>query len=346
MRTSFSHQHSASLALAYAESELARGGNEAATRALHVLAWLGVGGPFTPFRAPGKGVPAAAVFKADTVLQARRGFQSQLSQMLSASASFDAKAGAVVSAAALFEELLPGLAAANEAVGAVTGKGSGVGAAMALYQHAVDAVPVEAQTMNAAMENLRVKQCDMLLAHSSSRHPAVTPGQTRAALLQALEVYPYSGRLLGMLAECEQRGHTLSRLRLHLTKRCQDTPAALLWLMAIKAEAVLPAGSHRVQALFEQAVSEKSGQHFPLLWRCYMSYEMHRGRLDAARRVMLRAVHTCPGAKPLWLDGLHFLAEQMPGTERKDLLQLMTAKGLHIRTDTYEILLKTAAQAP
>lgn len=40
--------------------------------------------------------------------------------------------------------------------------------------------------MNAAMENLRVKQCDMLLAHSSSRHPAVTPGQTRAALLQVI----------------------------------------------------------------------------------------------------------------------------------------------------------------
>lgn len=60
-------------------------------------------------------------------------------------------------------------------------------------------------------------------------------------------MFPYSGRLLGMLAECEQRGHTLSRLRLHLTKRCQQTSAALLWLMAIKAEAVLPAGSHRVQ---------------------------------------------------------------------------------------------------
>ena len=50
-----------------------------------------------------------------------------------------------------------------------------------------------------------------------------------------------------MLAECEQRGHTLSRLRFHLTKRCQDTSAALLWLMAGKAEAVLPAASHRVQ---------------------------------------------------------------------------------------------------
>ena len=37
---------------------------------------------------------------------------------------------------------------------------------------------------------------------------------------------------------------------------------------------------------------------------------------------------------------------QMPGTDRKDLMQLMTAKGLHIRTDTYETLLKTAARAP
>ena len=38
------------------------------------------------------------------------------------------------------------------------------------------------------------------------------------------------------------------------------------------------------------------------------------------------------------------LLVQMPGTERQDLLQLMTAKGLRIRTDTYEILLKKAAE--
>ena len=61
MQGSSSHQHSASLALAYAESELARGGNEAPTRALHVLAWLGTGGPFTPFKAPGKGTELIAI---------------------------------------------------------------------------------------------------------------------------------------------------------------------------------------------------------------------------------------------------------------------------------------------
>ena len=50
-----------------------------------------------------------------------------------------------------------------------------------------------------------------------------------------------------MLAECEQRAHTLSRLRLHLRSLCKEKSAAMLWLMAIKAEAMLPAGSHRVQ---------------------------------------------------------------------------------------------------
>ena len=65
------------------------------------------------------------------------------------------------------------------------------------------------------------------------------------------------------------------------------------------------------QALLEQAVEDKAGQHFPLLWRCYLSYELQRGHADAARRVLLRAIHTCPGTKALWLDGFHFLSEQV-----------------------------------
>ena len=56
MQASSSQHHAASLALAYGESELSRGGNEAPMRALHVLAWLGSGGPFMPFKPPGKGI--------------------------------------------------------------------------------------------------------------------------------------------------------------------------------------------------------------------------------------------------------------------------------------------------
>ena len=56
MQASSSQHHAASLALAYGESELSRGGNEAPMRALHVLAWLGSGGPFMPFKPLGKGI--------------------------------------------------------------------------------------------------------------------------------------------------------------------------------------------------------------------------------------------------------------------------------------------------
>ena len=54
-----SQQHAASLALAFAECELRRGGNEARPRAMHVLACLGNGGLFTAFKAPAKGVPTS-----------------------------------------------------------------------------------------------------------------------------------------------------------------------------------------------------------------------------------------------------------------------------------------------
>ena len=39
------------------------------------------------------------------------------------------------------------------------------------------------------------------------------------------------------------------------------------------------------------------------------------------------------------------LTLQMPGRERKDLVDLMAAKGLKLRTDTYEILLNTTSLA-
>ena len=38
--------------------------------------------------------------------------------------------------------------------------------------------------MNAALEGLQLRRCTMLLAYSQTRSAAVTPGQTRQALLQ------------------------------------------------------------------------------------------------------------------------------------------------------------------
>ena len=89
------------------------------------------------------GLSALSLFTPDAILQARRGFQSQLSTTLLAAANFNATSAAVVSTAALFEELLPNLAAGSGPVGQAVGQGSGIAAAIALYQHAIDTVPVE-----------------------------------------------------------------------------------------------------------------------------------------------------------------------------------------------------------
>ena len=65
--------------------------------------------------------------------------------------------------------------------------------------------------------------------------------------LQALQVYPRSATLAGMLADCERRAHTASRLRRELGLMCEETAAVALWLLALRSEALLPAGAHRVQ---------------------------------------------------------------------------------------------------
>ena len=43
---------------------------------------------------------------------------------------------------------------------------------------------MQAHAMSAAVEGLQLRRCAMLLAYSNSRHPAISPGQTRQALLQ------------------------------------------------------------------------------------------------------------------------------------------------------------------
>ncbi len=66
-----------------------------------------------------------------------------------------------------------------------------------------------------------------------------------------------------------------------------------------------------MQRLFERAVNHKQTRQSPLLWRCYLAYELHRGRPESARRIMLRAVHACTWCKALWLDGIQALAHQV-----------------------------------
>ncbi|KAK9818916.1 hypothetical protein WJX81_005554, partial [Elliptochloris bilobata] len=346
-------RHAAPLALAAAEAELRRIAGAAADRypdsaptgvaagvprALHLLAWLGSGGPYERMRTGAKGAPAELP-DAARLLEARRGFQAMLSARLgeggspSTADAYPAAACeglppstvAVVAAAALFERLLP-------AAGAKLG---GWGAAAAVYEQALAAAPLS----SAAHEELAERHCALLAEAAAAGAPGFTPGRVHCALHAALEVYPHSPALLGALASAELRARTGARLRRALAAAAAAAPGVATALLALRCEAALPAAGHRVQALLERAVATPATRGSPLLWRVYIAHELAAGRPDAARRVFLRGVHACAWAKALWLDGLVRARGALVPRERAELLEVARERGVRVRTDVYEALL-------
>lgn len=67
------------------------------------------------------------------------------------------------------------------------------------------------------------------------------------------------------------------------TTPCQPRPLQVwLAMLAVEVGSRSPGGA--VAATLERAVSHPSGRACPLLWRCYLRFEWHRGRRDAVRR--------------------------------------------------------------
>jgi hypothetical protein len=84
--------------------------------------------------------------------------------------------------------------------------------------------------------------------------------------------------------------------------------------------------------------------HCAGLWQQYMQYELGLGRLDAARKLFLRAVHAVPGAKGLWLSGFGGVCAGLQPRECSGLLNVMLEREVVVRTDVYEVLLAALAE--
>jgi hypothetical protein len=80
------------------------------------------------------------------------------------------------------------------------------------------------------------------------------------------------------------------------------------------------------------------------LWQQYIQHELGLGRLDAARKLFLRAVHAMPGAKGLWLSGFGAVCAGMQPRECSGLLNVMQEREVMVRTDVYEVLLAAMAE--
>jgi hypothetical protein len=291
--------------------------------ALRALAWLGAGGGVGLGGGGGKGASAAAAaaLTPEELLAARRGYQGALPEVLRrGAAGFDAAAGAVVAAAAAFEQVAG-------AAGGGAGASAGVKAALALYEQVLAALlpPAGAESVDAtaALEAACVQRCALAAAAAARALPAAPPAAARAAALAALRRFPASTPLLRLLTRVELGGHAVAALRRELRILLAERPSPQVWLALAAVEVATASPADAVRAALERAAASPEGGACPLVWRARVRWEAARGRPDAARRAFLRAVGTCPWSKALWADGLAALNGHAPPEELNEYLSVM-----------------------
>lgn len=190
-----------------------------------MLKWLGCGAiDYKPFQGGSTRQPSPEEASEEgggtRLVAARRGLQDWIGHCLAAAATAGAGAAsdgedgcngtsaaaidsasaaqglpALVAAAALLEEVLPGVAPALSPGGAA----AGVRAASRIYSQVAEAVPASYRAGSAMFEGLGVRHCRLLTSGCLARVPAVTPRVARDAVLQALQLWPHNGELPALL---------------------------------------------------------------------------------------------------------------------------------------------------
>lgn len=303
------------LYLWYSEMELANGlsGEQESTfRALHILSCLGSGIAYTSYQ----GRPSSTL-----LLRAHQGFKERINYVRSSWAQhgIDESSIALICSAALFEELTAGWVAGVEVI-----------------SNALSMVLPEKKSRSNQLELL----FNYLLKMLQKYHPQATFSKVLQNLSAGFEIYPFNPDLFCCLVHLGNLYTVPNKLRQIFDELFQKKPSVILWLFSLSYELSRGAPQHRIHGLFERALASDNLRSSVLMWRCYISYEIHISNFPAARRVFFRAIHACPWSKMLWLDGFQKLHNIITAKELMDLQEVMRDKELNLRTDIYEILLQ------
>ncbi|BBN07353.1 hypothetical protein Mp_4g03110 [Marchantia polymorpha subsp. ruderalis] len=308
------------LYLAYADLELARSSCGADTgaeqRALCILCSLGSGSEYSP-QSFADGIPATQLLKS------HRGFREQLQRVRTSDrGNLSEKGAALITCAALFEQLT-----------------SGWEAAASIFEEGLAMTLPGNRQQSFECEVLHLRYVNTLEKFKQAAKPA----RLRSTILRGLVQYPCNAKLTGAYIRSASQSGMSHKLRRFFDDASKRSPSTMLWLFALSCELWRPGAGPRIHSLFERALESKETRQSVLLWRCYIAYELHvASNPDAARRVYFRAIHACPWSKALWADGFRKLGLILSAKEQSEFVDIMREKELRIRTDVYEILLEDA----
>ncbi|XP_004584621.2 nuclear exosome regulator NRDE2 isoform X1 [Ochotona princeps] len=338
------------LSLLYAQLEVeaelsAESRGSAAARAVHVLTRLTESSPYSPY-----GGQVLAVH----ILKARKAYahalEDSLGEVCASTPAAAASFACLVSVARcfmLFQYLTVGIEAAvriYEQVlvklkGSVFPEGSG------LEDRAGLPGP------SRVLEAVTLMHTGLLRFHMRVSVYPLAP--LREALVEALTLYPGNEVLWRSFVQIQNKSHSASKTRRFFAAITRSAKPLEPWLFAIEAEqmrrklvetvhrvdgrevhATIPETglTHRLTALFENALRRDDGSQCPLLWRMYLSFLVSLGNKDRSKGVFYKALQKCPWAKALYLDAVEYFPDAL-----QEVLDLMTEKELRVRLPLEEL---------
>lgn len=336
------------LSLLYAELELELAPDTrvaTAARAVHILTRLAESGPYGPY---------TGQVLAVHILKARKAYEHALQDCLGESCVSDPAATAslnrlvsVVKCFMLFQYLTIGIDAAvqiHEQVfaklkGSLSPEGPGLEAS---------ACP---PSVSSVLEAVTLMHTSLLRFHMKVSVYPLAP--LRQALSEALKLYPGNQVLWRSYVQVQNKSHSASKTRRFFDAVTRSARPLEPWLFAIEAEkmrkrlvetvqrvdgreiyATIPETglTHRIRALFENAIRSEHGSQCPLLWRMYLSFLVSLGNKDRSKGVFYKALQSCPWAKALYMDAVEYFPDEM-----QEILDLMTEKELRVRLPLEEL---------
>ncbi|KAK6925447.1 siRNA-mediated silencing protein NRDE-2 [Dillenia turbinata] len=301
----------------YADLEISHSSSSsielASARAIHILSCFGSGATYSPFKNQASALQ---------LLKAHQGFKEQIRQLRFSwlRGAIDDQSTALICAAALFEELTSGWAAASEV----------------LYE-ALSLVLPEQRSQSYQLEFLFNYYLGMLWKYNKQMKSSTL----LESVTRGLQIYPFSSKLFSKLVEICHVYAVANKLRWKFDDYCQKKPSVVVWLFALSFEIIRGGSQHRIHGLFERALANDRLRNSVILWRFYIAYEVNIVcNPSSAKRIYFRAIHACPWSKRLWLDGFRKLSPVLTAKELSDLQEVMRDKELNLRTDIYEILLQ------
>ncbi|XP_036171235.1 nuclear exosome regulator NRDE2 isoform X2 [Myotis myotis] len=336
------------LSLLYAELELELAPDTrvaTAARAVHILTRLAESSPYGPY---------TGQVLAIHILKARKAYEHALQDCLcegrvsdpAATASLD-RLVSVVKCFMLFQYLTIGIDAAVQIYEQVFAKLKG---ALSPEDPGLEASACP-PSVSSVLEAVTLMHTSLLRFHMKVSVYPLAP--LRQALSEALSLYPGNQVLWRSYVQLQSKSHSASKTRRFFGAITRSAAPLEPWLFAIEAEkmrkqlvetvqrvdgrevyATIPETglTHRIRALFENAIRSEHGSQCPLLWRMYLRFLVSLGNKDRSKGVFYKALQSCPWAKALYMDAVEYFPDEM-----QEILDLMTEKELRVRLPLEEL---------